>query len=191
MIYYQQIAQQWDRLNALSPEDAKLLNQSIEDGAFEGFSQFSNQLMNDLTNSFPIVKNFSYNDINQIKIGFMHAVYSGYLIFVAYQLIANIKRPLLQRGIKYDPTLMTEYNNIIVPPQPNSKNVVFFRLLDDQPAIELLFEKVTSIELNILKKNYLGFGELSSNIGFKIRDLIARGVFMGYGLGYAEHSLRA
>lgn len=190
MIYYQQIARQWDLLNSLSPEDSEILNNSIEDGVFEGFNQFSTQLMNNLTRDFPIVNNLAYHDIKQIKSGFSNAVFSGYLIYVAYQLISNIKRPLFQQGLKYDPTIMNEYNYIIVPEQPNIKSERFFKILDEHPAIELLFEKVTSIELNILRKNNPGLGDLSANIGFMIRDLMARGVFMGYGLGFAEDCLR-
>lgn len=191
MFLYKEIAREWDRLNTLSKEEANELDNSIEDGVFQGFSQFTFQLLSKLTESFPEIGRFSNEDVEKIKKAISNALLSGYLIYVAYQKISNKKRPISRKGIQYSPTLMNEYNDIVAPYTQNSKSITFNEFLDTEPAIELLFEKVASIEFNILKKNYPNINEIPFKIGYMVKDLLNRGVFIGFGLGYSENSLRS
>lgn len=191
MFLYKEIAREWDRLNTLSKEEANELDNSIEDGVFQGFTQFTFQLLSKLTESFPEIGRFSNEDVEKIKKAISNALLSGYLIYVAYQKISNKKRPISRKGIQYSPTLMNEYNDIVAPYTQNSKSITFNEFLDTEPAIELLFEKVASIEFNILKKNYPNINEIPFKIGYMVKDLLNRGVFIGFGLGYSENSLRS
>lgn len=191
MFLYREIAREWDRLNTLSKEEANELDNSIEDGVFQGFTQFTFQLLSKLTESFPEIGRFSNEEVEKIKKGISNSLLSGYLIYVAYQKISNEKRPSFRKGIQYSPTLMDEYNDIIAPYTQNNKSIAFNEFLDTEPAIELLFEKVASIEMNILKKNYPNINEIPFKIGYMIKDLLKRGVFMGFGLAYSENRLRS
>lgn len=191
MFYYKEIAREWDRLNTLSKEEASELDNSIEDGIFQAFNQFTFQLMNRLTETYPETKRLSHDEVEKIKKGVSNALLSGYLIYVAYQKVASLRRPRMRQGIQYSPTLMNEYNDIVAPYTPNNKSNAFNQLLDGEPAIELLFEKVSSIEMNILKKSYPHIDDIPFKIGYMVKDLLSRGVFMGFGLGYSENSLRS
>ncbi|GEM_PF-1014052 len=191
MFFYKELAEDWDVLNSLPKEEAGALEETIEDGIFQGCGQFATQLTNQLTDSFPEINNLAHYEINKIKEGISNSLFSGYLIYIAYQRIANIRRPKIRQGIQYIPTLMNEYNDIIAPYEKNNKNLSFNRLLDEEPALELLMEKVASIEMNILRKHYPHIDEIPFRIGHKVRELMGRGVFIGFGLGYAENSLRS
>jgi len=191
MFYYKEIAMEWDRLNTLSKKEAEELDSSIEDGVFQSFSQFTFQLLNVLMESFPEMKRFTKAEVEKIERAISNSVVSGYLVYVAYQNVANIERKKGKIGIQYSPTLMEEYNDIVAPFTPNDKSISFNQLLDDEPAIELLFEKVSSIEMNILRKNYPEINEIPFKIGYMIKELLARGVFMGFGIGYSENKLKS
>ncbi len=191
MFLYKELAQEWDVLNALPKEEASILEETVEDGVFQGCNQFASQLMNQLTNAFPEVNNLAHAEINKIKEGISNALFSGYLIYIAYQRVANIRRPKMRQGIQYIPTLINEYNDIIAPFEKNSKHLAFNRFLDEEPALELLMEKVASIEMNILRKHYPHIEVIPFRIGYAVRELMGRGVFMGFGIGYAENSLRS
>ncbi len=191
MFLYKELAHEWDGLNALSKEEVSVLEETIEDGVFQGCNLLTNQLMNQFTHAFPEVNNLAHAEINKIKEGISNALFSGYLIYVAYQRVANIRRPKMRQGISYIPTLINEYNNIIAPFEKNSKHLTFYYLLDEEPALELLMEKVASIEMNILRKNYPHVEDIPFQIGYAIRELLGRGVFTGFGIGYAENSLRS
>lgn len=191
MFLYREIAREWDRLNTLTKEDTDELDNSIEDGVFQGFNQFTFQLLSRLTELFPEIGRLSNEDVEKIKKAISNALLSGYLIYVAYQRISNKKRPSSRKGIQYSPTLMNEYNDIVAPYTQNNKSIAFNEFLDAEPAIELLFERVASIEMNILKNNYPNINEMPFKIGYMVKDFLNRGVFMGFGLGYSEDSLRS
>lgn len=191
MFLYKEIAREWDKLNTLSKEEANELDNSIEDGVFQGFTQFTFQLLSQLTELFPEISRFSNEDLEKIKKAISNALLSGYLIYVAYQRISNKKRPSFRKGIQYSPTLMDEYNDIVAPYTQNNKSIAFNEFLDSEPAIELLFEKVASIEMDILKKNYPNINEMPFKIGYIVKDLLNRSVFIGFGLGYSEDSIRS
>ncbi len=191
MFYYNEIAKEWDRLNSLSKEEAEELDSSIEEGVFQSFNQFTHQLINFLIEIFPEIEEFSENEVEKIKRAISNSVLSGYLIYIAYQNIADIERKKEIKGIQYNPTLREEYNDIVAPNEPNAKSIAFNKLLDEEPAIELLFEKVSSIEMNILKKNYPEIKEIPFKIGYMIKDLLVKAVFMGFAVGYSENSLKS
>ncbi|HOK09014.1 MAG TPA: hypothetical protein PLJ10_05060 [Candidatus Hydrogenedens sp.] len=191
MLLYKQIAQEWDRLNRLPKDEASLLEETIEDGVFHGFGRFTEQLMDKMLEAYPETNNLIPYEIQKMKDGIANALFSGYLIYIAYQNLLNIKRPQMRLGIQYIPTLMDEYNYIVAPYQPNTKSLLFNQLLDEEPAIELLFEKVATIEMNIIRKNYPQIDDIPFGIGYMLKDLINRGVFIGFGLGYSENSLRS
>ncbi len=190
MFLYKQLAEEWDKLNSLSKEEALALEDSIEDAIYQGCNQFAGQLMDNLIQTFPETDALSNEEILKIKEGISNALFSGYLIYVAYQRVANIARPKMRRGIQYIPTLMNEYNNTIAPEEKNIKSLSFNNLLDTEPVIEMLIERVANIELNILRRHYPQLDELPFRIGYSIRELLGRGVFIGFGLGYTENNLR-
>ena len=191
MLMYRTIAHEWDRLNRLTKEEMVQLNNSIEDGAFQAFSQFNNQLMNDLSGKSPEVKNLKYEEVEKIRKAIGNALYSGYLIFAAYQFISGLNRPTMRIGIQYNPALMNEYNDAIAPLQPNEKNRKVNDFLDMEPAIELLIEKVAGIEMNILKKDFVQLESMPYIMGDMVKGVIGRGVFIGFGISYSENNLRA
>lgn len=191
MFLYKELAREWDALNALSKEEASVLEETVEDGVFQGFNQLTNQLMDQFTHAFPEVTHLAHAEINRIKEGISNALFSGYLIYIAYQRVSNIRRPKMRQGIQYIPTLINEFNDIMAPFEKNSKHLAFHYLLDEEPALELLMEKVASIEMNILRKHYPHVEDIPFQIGYAVRELLGRGVFMGFGIGYAENSLRS
>lgn len=189
MFYYNEIAREWDRLNALSSQEVQELDASIEDGVFQAFSQFTFQLLNDFLRKYPEFENLPEGEQEMIKRALSNSLLSGYLVYVAYQKIAGIERQKEKKGILYNPDLMNTYNDVVAPMERNEKSIAFNKILDSEPALELLFERVSVIELNVLRKIYPKFNNLPFKIGYIIKDLINRGVFIGFGIGYCENIL--
>ncbi len=190
MFMYKDIAREWDRLNALSQEEAKALDATIEDGVNSAIDQFNYQLEQKLFQDASDLNKLPKEEGDKIVKAIGNALFSGYLIFVAYQNLKGIKRKERQ-GIVYNPTLMNEYNDIVVPQSPNTKSENFNNFLDEEPAAEMLIDKVAGIEMNILRKTLPNVDRLNFGTGELIRNTIARAVFIGFGIAYAENNLKA
>lgn len=189
MFSYSEIAREWDRLNAMSAEEVEELDSSIEDGVFQAFTQFTFQLFRSIQEQIPEIKEYSEGEIEKIERAISNSLLSGYLIYVAYQKIAGIERQKKKKGILYNPDLMNVYNSVVAPIEENEKNLTFNQLLDSEPALELLFERVSNIELNVLRRIFPKFNNIPFKVGYIIRDFIGRGVFIGFGIGYCENIL--
>ncbi len=192
MFLYQTIAKEWDKLIQQSKEEFEELDASIEDGVFEAFAQFNFQLIGELeekTKDLEVILN-DFNSLEKVGNVIRNAIYSGYLIYVAYQKISHIQRPSMAYGIEYNPTLMEEYNETIAPLEPNEKNIEYNKLLDFEPALELLIDRVANIEMNILIRNFPEIELLPYKFGYLANKLIKRAVFIGFGIGYVENNLR-
>lgn len=189
MFMYKDIAREWDRLNSLSKDEAKVLHSTIEDGVNTAIDQFNFQLEDNLFKTAQDLNKLPKEESDKIIMAIGNAIFSGYMIFVAYQNLKGIRRSPKQ-GIVYNPTLMNEYNDIIVPQLPSQKSEAFNNLLDEEPAAEMLIDKVGGIEMNILRKALPSIEMMSFAIGDLIRTTIARAVFIGFGLAYAENNLK-
>ncbi len=189
MFMYKDIAREWDRLNALSQEEARALDATIEDGANSAIDQFNYQLEEKLFKEVPELNKLPKEDSDKITKAIGNALFSGYLIYVSYQNLMKIKRKP-KVGIVYNPTLMNEYNDTIVPQSPNPKSDAFNRLLDEEPAAEMLIDKVAGIELNILRKMMPSIENLTFTTGDLIRNTLARAVFIGFGIAFSENNLK-
>lgn len=189
MFLYSEIAREWDKLNALSSEEVQELDSSIEDGVFQAFSQFTFQLLKDLQERYPEIRELPPGDIEKIERAISNSLLSGYLVYVAYQKAASIERQKKKKGIPYNPDLMNAYNEVVAPLEENEKNLAFNQLLDSQPALELLFERVGTIEMNVLRRIFPKFNNLPFKVGFLIKEYLGRGVFIGFGIGYCENIL--
>ncbi|MGC8927196.1 MAG: hypothetical protein ACP5QK_04655 [Myxococcota bacterium] len=189
MFMYKDIAREWDRLNALTQEEAKELDATIEDGVNSAIDQFNYQLEEKLFEEAEELNKLSKEDSDKIIRAIGNSIFSGYLIFVSYQKMADITRKP-KKGIVYNPTLMNEYNDTVVPQSPNPKSLAFNNLLDKEPAVEMLIDKVAGIELNILRRVMPMLENLSFKTGDLIRTTLARAVFIGFGIAFAENSLK-
>lgn len=189
MFMYKDIAREWDRLNALSQEEAKALDATIEDGVNSAIDQFNYQLEEKLFAEAPELNKLPKEDSDKVIRAIGNSLFSGYLVFVSYQNLAHIKRKAKQ-GIEYNPTLMNEYNDTVVPQTPNKKSQAFNDLLDKEPAAEMLIDKVAGIELNILRRSMPALENLSFKTGDLIRNTLARAVFIGFGIAFAENNLK-
>lgn len=189
MFSYSEIAREWDRLNSMSAQEVEELDSSIEDGVFQAFTQFTFQLFRSIQEQIPEIKEYSEGEIEKIERAISNSLLSGYLIYVAYQKIAGIERQKKKKGILYNPDLMNVYNSVVAPLEENEKNLTFNQLLDSEPALELLFERVSNIELNVLRRIFPKFNNIPFKSGYIIRDFIGRGVFIGFGIGYCENIL--
>ncbi|MCX7943435.1 MAG: hypothetical protein N2746_02870 [Deltaproteobacteria bacterium] len=189
MLMYKDIAREWDRLNALSPEEARALDDTIEDGVAAAIDQFNYQLEEKLFEEAPELNKLPKEESNKIVRAIGNSLFSGYLIFISYQNLKKIKRKP-KKGIRYNPTLMDEYNNTMVPRTPNERSEAFNNLLDEEPAAEMLIDKVASIEMNILRKAMPSIETLSFYTGDLIRITLTRAVFIGFGIAFAENSLK-
>lgn len=189
MFLYSEIAREWDNLNALSAEEVQELDSSIEDGVFQAFSQFTFQLLKDLQGNFPEIRELPPGDIEKIERAISNSLLSGYLVYVAYQKTAGIERQKKKKGIPYNPDIMNMYNDVVAPIEENERNLAFNQLLDSQPALELLFERVSTIEMNVLRRIFPKFNNLPFKVGFLIKEYLGRGIFIGFGIGYCENIL--
>jgi hypothetical protein len=189
MFMYVELAKEWDRLNSLSQEEAKMLDSTIEDGVNTAIDQFNYQLEERLFEENEELKDLSKEDTDKIIRAIGNALFSGYLIFVSYQNLKNIVRKP-RKGIVYNPTLMNEYNDTIVPTETNEKSEAFNRFLDQEPAVEMLIDKVAGIEMNILRRTLPIIEDLSYRAGDLLRTTLARAVFIGFGIAYTENSLK-
>ncbi len=192
MFLYQTIAKEWDRLIQLSKEEFQELDASIEDGVFEAFAQFNFQLIRELeekTKDLEVILS-DFGGLEKVGNAIRNSIYSGYLIYVAYQKISHIDRPPIAVGIEYNPTLMEEYNTTIAPIEPNEKNKEYNKLLDFEPALELLIDRVANIEMSILIRNFPEIELLPYKFGDLANKLIKKAVFIGFGIGYVEDNLR-
>jgi len=186
---YKDIAREWDRLNSISQEEAKALDATIEDGVNTAMDQFNYQLEEKLFEENEELKKLPKDEADKIIKAIGNALFSGYLIFVSYQNLKQIIRKP-KKGIVYNPTLMNEYNDTIVPQEANEKSDSFNKLLDEEPAAEMLIDKVAGIEMNILRRALPSLEGFSFNAGDLIRTTLARAVFIGFGIAYAENNLK-
>ncbi len=190
MFMYKDIAREWDRLNQLSKEEARELDSTIEDGVNTAIDQFNYQLQEKLFSESAELRRLTKEESDKIIRAIGAAIFSGFLIYISYQNISKIKRQPKQ-GIQYNPALMNEYNDIVVPQTPNEKSEAFNNLLDMEPAAEMLIDKVAGIEMNILRKSMPSIEKISFMAGDLIRTTIARAVFIGFGIAFAENNLKS
>lgn len=186
---YKDIAKEWDRLNALTEEEALRLGETIEDGVNVAIDQFCFQLEDRLFNEAYELNNIPEEEKFKILKAIGSAIFSGYLIFISYQNLMGIKRRP-RMGIQYNPTLMNEYNETIIPQSQNQKNEAFVRLLDEEPAIEMLIDRVGTIEMNILRKAMPAIEKVSFSTGDLVRSVIMSAVLIGFGIAFAENNLK-
>ncbi len=92
MFMYKDIAREWDRLNALSQEEARALDATIEDGVNSAIDQFNYQLEEELFSEAQELNKLSKEDSDKVVKAIGNSLFSGYLIYISYQNLSGKKR---------------------------------------------------------------------------------------------------